>query len=111
MPVVAECSPLVGYVADCRDAVCNESHLRGVATLAWAVFQEFKHSLLTASAGAEAVAVLLELCLEDGCEDLVYGLLNCPVNDRRNTELTYTSVGFGYLYPPYRRRFITPLKD
>jgi len=65
MPVVAECSPLVGYVADCRDAVCNESHLRGVATLAWAVFQEFKHSLLTASARAEAIAVFLELSLQN----------------------------------------------
>ena len=30
------------------------------------VFQQLQHSLLTAPAGAEAVAVLLELLLEDG---------------------------------------------
>ena len=37
-PVAAECLPLVGYVADSRDAVCDEGHLRGVAALAGAVF-------------------------------------------------------------------------
>ncbi|MFL1684253.1 hypothetical protein [Coprobacter secundus] len=38
MPVIAECLPLIGYVADCRYAVCNEGHLCGVATLVGTVF-------------------------------------------------------------------------
>ena len=38
MPVISECLPLAGDIADFSDAVSYESHLRGVATLAWAVF-------------------------------------------------------------------------
>lgn len=38
-PVFAEGLPLVRYVADRRDAVCDEGHLRGVATIAGAVFR------------------------------------------------------------------------
>ena len=65
------------------------------------VFQKLLNGLLTAPAGAEAVAVLLELCLEDGREDLDNRLLEGAVDNGRDTELAYASVGLRYLNPPY----------
>ena len=65
------------------------------------VFQKLLHGLLATPVGAETVAVLLKLCLEDGCEDLDYRLLKGSVDNCRDTELAYASVGLRYLNPPY----------
>lgn len=75
------------------------------------VFQKLLHGLLAAPAGAEAVAAILELCLEDGREDLDNGLLKGWVDNDRDTKLAYSSVGLRCLNPPNGSWFVPALKD
>ncbi len=75
------------------------------------IFHKFEHALLTTSAGAEAVAIFLELGLKDRREDLDDGLLECLVNHRGDAKLAHSVIWFGYFYPSHGCGLIASLKD
>ena len=75
------------------------------------VFQQLQYGLLAAPAGAEAVAALLELLLEDGTQHLHYRLLKRTVNDRRDAQPANATVRLRDFHTTDGGGLVAPLKD
>ena len=75
------------------------------------VFKKFKNGLLAITTRTKAIAMFLELRLEDGRKDLDDGLLDSSVQHGRDAKFTHTSVPLGYLNPTHWGGLILAFKD
>jgi hypothetical protein len=70
-----------------------------------------RQRIVCAASGSESVARLREGRIEDAFQHLQHRLLNQPIHNRGNAQLSHSTAGFGDLHPTHRLRLVTAVQQ